>query len=109
GAQSGSETRLRVFFQRRNVPVATQVPIPGVGHVDLLVGQSLIVEADSQAHHSRPRNVAADRERDLTGRQLGFRSLRLSYEQIWHTWERTQRALATELRLRHHRKPPRPL
>ncbi|MEN0071385.1 MAG: hypothetical protein AAGC63_10285, partial [Propionicimonas sp.] len=34
GAGSGSETRVRYYFQRRRVPVQTQAWVPGVGHVD---------------------------------------------------------------------------
>lgn len=108
-AQSGSETRLRLFFQRRGVPVQPQAYIPGVGRVDLLVGRRWIIEADSQAHHSSPRHVVTDRERDLQGRSEGYMIVRLSYEHVWHTWERTQRRLLDILRTRQHLEPPVPL
>lgn len=108
-SQSGSETRVRLFFQRHRVPVRAQAVIPGVGHVDLLVGRSWIVEADSDAHHGARRDVMVDRHRDLTARELGYDTLRLSYEQIWHDWDRTREALLAHLRTRRHLRPPVPL
>lgn len=108
GPQSGSETRVRLFLQRRNIPVRPQVLIPGVGRVDLLVGKSLIVECDSAAHHSRPRDHEEDRRRDLAALGLGYRTIRLSYSQIWHSWEQTRGVLAAELATRRHLRPPIP-
>lgn len=107
GAQSGSETRLRLFFQRLNVSVEPQALIPGVGHVDLLVGRSWIVEADSEAHHGSRTDQEVDRHRDLSACELGYYFTRLTYQQIWMTWERTSRILTQRLRTRHHLKPPR--
>ena len=109
GAQSGSETRVRLFFQRNRVPVQSQVFIPGVGRVDLLVGRSWIIEADSAAHHSSPRDVAVDTGRDLHARELGYDRDRLSFEQIWDTWDSTQDFLLARLRTRRHLRPPVPL
>lgn len=108
-AQSGSETRLRLFFQRRGFAVRPQAYIRGIGHVDLLVGESWIIEADSQAHHSAPRDVDVDCERDLTARRLGYTRDRLSYRQIWFTWAATQEWLLAMLRTRGQLRPPTPL
>lgn len=107
-AQSGSETRLRLFFQRRNVAVQPQAYIAGVGQVDLLVGRSWIIEADSAEHHSAPRNVRVDCERDVNARLLGYTRDRLSYEQVWVTWEHTQEFLVAVLRTRRHLRLPDP-
>lgn len=65
-----------------------QARIPGVGHVDLLVGESQIIECDGEVHHSGTQ-FRTDRARDLAARDLGYDVLRLSYEQIWVTWEET--------------------
>lgn len=108
-AQSGSETRLRLFFQRQGVPVQPQAYITGIGHVDLLVGRSWIVEADSAAHHSAPRNVTIDCARDLTARELGYSRDRFSYDQIWDKWSHTQQSILAMLRTRQHLKAPTPL
>lgn len=100
-AESGSETRVRFFLQRRNVPVRSQVQIPGVGRVDLLVGDALIVECDSDAHHRSREEHQEDRRRDLAARDLGYEVLRLTYHQIWYDWAATQQSL---LRLIHERR-----
>lgn len=108
-AESGSETRLRLFFQRHRVPVQPQVFVPGLGRVDLLVGRSWIVEADSTAHHSAPQDVRRDRDRDMNSRLTGYDRDRLSYEQIWHSWAQTQEFLLARIREKRHLRPPRPL
>ena len=108
-AESGSETRLRLFFQRRRIPVQPQARIPGVGRVDLLVGRSWIVEADSTAHHSARLDVRKDRARDVNAQEQGYDRLRLSYEQIWYSWEQTQLFLVSKLETKAHLRPPEPL
>lgn len=109
GAMSGSETRLRLYFQRRRIPVLEQAFIPGVGSVDLLVGRSLIVEADSQSHHGKEADVHLDRERDLEARQLGYDSVRFSPRQLWQLWDRTQTFLAGVISTGRHLRPPDPM
>ncbi len=101
-AESGSETRVRLFFRRRNVKVTPQVWIEGVGRVDLMVGDRLIIECDSAAHHGSPAQQERDRHRDLMARALGFDTIRLTYHQIWDDWENTQALLSRELKRRRH-------
>lgn len=105
GAASGTETRVRLFLQQRQFQARTQVWIPGVGRVDMLVGRSLILECDSKAHHSDPEE---DRRRDLAARLLGYDTLRLSYGQVFREWEATQLTLLKILRTGAHLLPPRP-
>lgn len=106
GAQSGSETRVRLFFQRRGVSVHTQNRT-APGWVDLLVGNSWIVECDGREFHDRPNAFENDRERDLSNTAAGYLTTRLSYHQIWHEWERTKQRLSTILHRRRHRVSPR--
>ena len=106
GAQSGSETRVRLFFQRRGVSVHTQNRT-APGWVDLLVGKSWIVECDGREFHDSPSAFETDRERDLSNATAGYLTTRLSYRQIWHEWERTKQELGTILQRRRHRIPPR--
>lgn len=108
GSGSGSETRVRLFLQRRNVPLTPQARIPSVGRVDLLVGNSLIIECDSAAHHTSRQNREEDYRRDLAAWALGYRTLRLSYSQIWHTWHETSEVLIAELATRRHLRHPVP-
>ncbi|HEX2857308.1 MAG TPA: DUF559 domain-containing protein [Propionibacteriaceae bacterium] len=86
-AQSGTETLIRVRLARRHLRVTTQVVIPGVGRVDILVGDRLVLEADSRAHHADEDSYRRDRARDLSLARLGFRVLRLTWEQVMFEWD----------------------
>lgn len=105
-SDSGTETRVRLFYQRRAVRVRAQAQVPGVGRVDLLVGDSQIVECDSTAHHTAREQYLNDRSRDLGALVGGYRSVRLSWEQVFLEWPATQQALSAQLRRRAHRSKP---
>ena len=94
-AGSGTETRVRRYLERRGVRVREQVQIEGVGRVDLLVGERLIIECDSVAHHDSPAAYYVDRRRDADAVERGFVVLRLTWEMVWLDWEATQRQLLT--------------
>ncbi|PWF25710.1 endonuclease domain-containing protein [Ancrocorticia populi] len=102
-AQSGSETRVRYLFQRMGVKVRAQVEIDGVGRVDLVVGDCLVVQCDRKRHHSNRYTYEQDRRRDLALRDLGFTVTQLSYKQIWDQWEATQQSLRRQIRRHEHR------
>lgn len=104
--QSGSETRVRLFVRSKRIAIRSQVFIPNVGRVDLVVGKSLIIECDSRAHHSKGDGYESDRRRDLRARELGYQVIRLSYAQIWRDWEQTQRFLQAVLATGVYRKSP---
>ncbi len=106
-AESGSETRVRLFLQQLNIPVAAQAVIDGVGRVDLLVGNNLIIECDSDEHHRSKEAHHKDRTRDLAARDLGYQTIRLSYRQIWFDWDATRESLLTTIRTRRHLRGPR--
>ncbi|MGC3952866.1 MAG: hypothetical protein QM804_01200 [Propionicimonas sp.] len=105
-ADSGTETRVRYFFQRRGVPVEPQVYVPSVGRVDLRVGRSLLIECDSWAHHTGEENYRKDRGRDLILIPDANRVLRLTFEQVFYQWPATQLALIRMVRARLHRPLP---
>ncbi|WP_278972158.1 DUF559 domain-containing protein [Mobiluncus mulieris] len=107
GAQSGSETRVRLFFNQRGIAVKTQEYLNAVGWVDLLVGKSLIVECDSLSHHTQTAEYHNDRVRDLNARLLGYQVLRLSYPQIWRDWGNTKKMLARILATKRYSRWPR--
>lgn len=106
-SQSGSETRVRHFLSSRKIRVRSQVYLPDIGRVDLLVGNSLIIECDSWEHHSQGVGYAKDRRRDAIAILRGYTVLRLSYWQIWHEWEQTQETILGVIRTRVHRRMPR--
>lgn len=101
-AESGTETRVRLFFQLRGVPVRPQVWIPGVGRVDLLVGCRWILECDSRAHHTGEVQYEYDRARDLNAAQRGYTTSRLTHGMVFGEWEATTQQLLTILRSGRH-------
>lgn len=88
-AQSGSESKVRLYFQLRGIPVRPQVPIEGVGHVDVLVGESWIIECDSKAHHTDEGAYTTDRGRDMGTSGIGYKTSRLTYDNCFGTWDET--------------------
>jgi very-short-patch-repair endonuclease len=63
-----------------------QVRIPGVGRVDFVVGERLVVEVDGRAYHSDPEQFETDRRRDARLSARGYRVLRFSYRQVTSQW-----------------------
>ncbi|MFD1721907.1 endonuclease domain-containing protein [Amnibacterium endophyticum] len=93
-SESASETVFAHRMAQAGVVVRQQVVIPGVGRVDALIGDRLVVELDSWAHH---RNAAADRERDARLSALGYRVLRFMYSQVMEEWPLVQAAVLAAL------------
>ena len=91
-SDSGSETRVVRWLRRRGFQVEQQVFVDGAGYVDLYVG-GVLMEIDGRDGHSGPDAFAKDRRRDLRTGRHGLQILRLSYEQVWLTWEDTQDAV----------------
>ncbi|MHA7861397.1 hypothetical protein ACX1DX_08505 [Tessaracoccus sp. Y36] len=104
-AESGSETRVRLWLQQQRIPVQAQVWIAGVGRVDLLVGRSLVLECDSAEFHEYRDE---DYERYLGLRDLGYTPVGLAFNQVHHSWEATKLSLQAELRSGLHLRPPSP-
>nr|WP_296395394.1 DUF559 domain-containing protein [Williamsia sp.] len=103
-AQSGTETMVRLRLRSKNIAVTTQHHVPSVGHVDLLVGDRLVIEVDSVAHHTGVDRYESDRTRDRLLAQLGYLPLRFTYRQVVHDWASCEDAVIDLVRRRaHHR------
>lgn len=89
-SESGSETLFAHGMAKVGVTVRQQVVIPGVGRVDALIGERLVIELDSFAHHSDP---TADRHRDALLSARGYRVLRFMYNQVVHSWHEVEAAV----------------
>ena len=89
--ESGTETlfwmRTRYQCHRR------QVWIPGVGRVDFLFGERLVIEIDGEEYHSDPVAFEADRRRDALLSAWGYRVLRFSYRQVMDRWPEVEAAV----------------
>lgn len=106
-AESGTETTVRWWMESRQFPIRPQVLFPdGRRRMDLLVGRSWVIECDSREHHDDPLSYAEDRARDLYLTARGYRVTRLSWEQVFLSWEETQETLLAILRRGEHLDPP---
>lgn len=83
-ARSGSllETVLRLALREAGLPVDCQVFVPGVGRVDLVVGEWLVVEVDGFEFHADRDHYRTDRRRGNVLVSRGYRLLRFSYEDV---------------------------
>ena len=102
-SQSGTESMVRYRLWQHRVRARPQVTIPGVGRVDLLVGDRLVLEMDSHAHHTGIANYTRDRERDRALVRLGYLVVRLTYHQVVSDWEAVWPDLQSLIRTERHR------
>jgi very-short-patch-repair endonuclease len=80
-ADDALESGMRVLLLDAGLgPVRSQVHVPRVGWVDLLVQERVVVEVDGYAVH-RDR-FSEDRRRDAELARLGHVVLRFTYEQV---------------------------
>jgi very-short-patch-repair endonuclease len=86
-ADSLLEVLANYRFRRAGLHVRRHVELPGVGEVDFLIEECLVVETDGETH-LEPRQVKKDRKRNnatLIGGHLG---LRFGYDDVVHHPER---------------------
>jgi very-short-patch-repair endonuclease len=83
-AESIQESLARVALLRAGLRVRSQVVLDGVGRVDLLVEECVVVELDGFAYHGDRLRFREDRRRDraLVGRGLSV--LRFTFEDVVH-------------------------
>jgi very-short-patch-repair endonuclease len=100
-AESGLETLARLRLRRRGIRVTTQVQIAGVGRVDVLIGDRLILELDGRGHHLGEQ-FERDRGRDLRATAGGYLPLRVSYRQVLYEWNAIELAIVQLVRRGEH-------
>ncbi|MET0990435.1 MAG: type IV toxin-antitoxin system AbiEi family antitoxin domain-containing protein [Glaciihabitans sp.] len=81
-AMSGTETRMRLALVRAGYRVESQVFIPTVGEVDLLVDGWHIIELDSRKHHDGVEQQTVDRRRDGNAGLAGYGHDRFMWAQV---------------------------
>ena len=86
-SESGTESLFRFRMRNGRFTMEQQVEIPGVGRVDFLIGDRLIVEIDSEAHHGTLGQRRRDLKRDAVAATLGFETLRFDYDPVMFDWE----------------------
>lgn len=86
-ADSLLEILANTTFRRAGLHVQRHVEIPGVGEVDFLIEDCLIVETDGESH-LEPRQVKKDRGRNNASVVAGYLVLRFGYDLVVHHPER---------------------
>lgn len=104
-SQSGTETRVRRHLESRRVRVVAQANLLPDEHMDLQVGEVLVIECDSRTHHADPKAYANDRRRDQQLMLRGYRVLRLTWEDVMLRWDETRLLLDAILAQELHRAP----
>lgn len=87
GAGSGLETFTRELIRDAGHVVETQVWVPGVGRLDLLVDSLVGVETDGVKWHLD--RFTADRTKDIGVRLWGVPTLRIGSHHIFEMWDET--------------------
>jgi very-short-patch-repair endonuclease len=96
--QSCIETCVRLVLTELAVPFRSQVSIAGVGRVDFLVGERLVVEVDGFAFHRGRADYREDRRHTNALVALGYRVLRFTYEDAVHHPERVEALVRAAMR-----------
>jgi hypothetical protein len=73
--------------------VQTQRTVVGVGRVDLLIGDRLLIEADGVDNHDGPSHRHKDLVRDANAAAWGLVTLRFDYALIVHDWDLVEAAI----------------
>lgn len=89
-SHSGLETKARLRLRALGIPYRTQVRVRGVGAVDLVVGDRLVIELDGREWHSSEAAFAEDRRRDFILHERGCLVLRFTYAQVIYEWARVE-------------------
>ncbi|KQV26171.1 endonuclease domain-containing protein [Yonghaparkia sp. Root332] len=90
---SGTETVFSVRMLRLGIAPLRQVPLPGVGRVDFLIGRRLVIEVDGRGYHDLADQFERDRARDAAISSGGRRGLRFSHDQVLHRWAEVEHAV----------------
>ncbi len=96
-SESGLESLLRVRLHRLGISLHTQVEVPGVGRVDFVLGDRLILEVDGGLGHEGLENRHKDLLRDAVAAGHGFDTLRFDYEMVVHDWPVVEAAILAKL------------
>ena len=84
GTASPLEVCARFHLRAAGLSVETEVPIPGVGRVDLVVEGRLLVEIDGYEFHSAREDYRRDRARWNAATATGWKTLRITAEMVLH-------------------------
>lgn len=84
--ESALESIIRQRLRAAGIRCELQVRIKGVGRVDHLIGDRLIVEGDGLEHHATPEGMANDRRRDRRAQLRGYVVVRITWRMLREEW-----------------------
>lgn len=102
-SESITESVARFRLQALGIDTRRQVRIPGVGFVDLLIGDALVIELDGKEWHVDEDRFEKDRLRDALLSIRGYRVLRFSYKQVFERWSEVRAAIEASIGRNDHR------
>ncbi|CAN5134896.1 hypothetical protein BH11ACT2_BH11ACT2_18530 [soil metagenome] len=92
-SESGGESMTKLRLMDMRLAFRQQVTIAGVGRVDFVIGERLVVEIDGAEFHTSAEQFEEDRRRDAILSALGYRVLRFSYKQVERRWPEVEAAV----------------
>lgn len=101
-ADSGLESLVRLRLARAGVNATPQHVIDGIGRIDLLIGDRLLIECDGRIHHDDDSGRAKDRARDIALIARGYLVIRLDVRQILDEWPATLAVIRALMARREH-------
>ncbi|HEY4153265.1 MAG TPA: type IV toxin-antitoxin system AbiEi family antitoxin domain-containing protein [Pseudolysinimonas sp.] len=97
-SESGLEIIARLGLRRCRLQFRSQAPIPGVGRVDFLIGDRLVLEVDGRRWH----DFDDDRARDRLLIVAEYVVIRASYLQVMNDWPSIETQIIDLVRRREH-------
>jgi very-short-patch-repair endonuclease len=101
-ADSGLESLFRWRLRGLGLRIRSQVTIVGVGRVDFLIGDRLIVEIDGRENHDGEGERHKDLVRDTAAAAWDYVTLRFDYAQVVHDWESVETAIRAQVAAKRH-------
>ncbi len=96
-SESGGESMMKYHLILGAIAFEQQVKIAGVGRVDFLLGNRLVIEVDGAEFHTTRASFEEDRRRDAVLSALGYRVLRFSYTQVERNWAQVEASILAAL------------
>lgn len=101
-AESGAETLVRMWLEAENLRFVPQFVVEQLNaRVDFLVEDDVVIEVDSRAHHTGELHYQRDRTRDQQLSALGYRVIRVTYEDVYFNWPAVSQTVLAALGQRH--------
>lgn len=102
-ADSGLESLLRLRLRAHGISLVSQVEVPGVGRVDFVLGDRLILEVDGKPNHVGASKRHKDLVRDVVAAAHGYDTLRFDYALVLHDWPIVEAAVLAKVERGLHR------